>query len=75
MAVIFDVQVPAISKHLKNIYEEGELLKNTTISKMEIVVNRGFRGEVCEEIDYYNLDAIISVGYRVNSHRATQFRI
>ncbi|MDR0831010.1 MAG: virulence RhuM family protein [Prevotellaceae bacterium] len=75
MAALFDVQVPAISKHLKNIFEEGELDENTTVSKMEIVVNRGFRGEVVEMIDFYNLDAIISVGYRVNSAKATQFRI
>ncbi|BBD46378.1 RhuM protein [Petrimonas sp. IBARAKI] len=75
MASLFDVQVPAISKHLKNIYAEGELAENSTISKMETVVNRGFMGEVKERIDFYNLDAIISVGYRVNSAKATQFRI
>ena len=75
MATLFDVQVPAINKHIKNIFEEGELSENTTVSKMEIVVNRGFRGEVIEAIDFYNLDAIISVGYRVNSAKATQFRI
>jgi hypothetical protein len=75
MAMLFDVQVPAISKHIKNIYEEGELLENTTISKMETVVNRGFRGMVNEAVDFYNLDMIISVGYRVNSAKATQFRI
>lgn len=75
MASLFDVQVPAISKHLKNIYSEGELSEHTTISKMETVVNRGFMGEVKELIDFYNLDAIISVGYRVNSAKATQFRI
>ena len=74
MATLFDVNVPAISKHLKNIFESGELDENATVSKMEIVVNRGFRGEVTEEIDFYNLDAIISVGYRVNSTRATRFR-
>jgi hypothetical protein len=75
MAALFDVQVPAINKHLKNIFEEGELPENTTVSKMEIVVNRGFRGEVIEAVEFYNLDAIISVGYRVNSAKATQFRI
>jgi len=74
MAALFGVQVPAISKHLKNIYEEGELFENATISKLETVVNRGFRGEVNEVIDFYNLDAIISVGYRVNSVKATAFR-
>jgi len=74
MAALFGLQVPAISKHLKNIFEEGELDDNMTISKMETVVNRGFRGEVNEVIDFYNLDAIISVGYRVNSAKATAFR-
>ena len=75
MAELFGVKVPAISKHLKNIFEEGELEESTTISKMETVVNRGFRGEVSEMVDFYNLDAIISVGYRVNSAKATHFRI
>ena len=75
MAQLFGVGVPAISKHLKNIFEEGELSKDTTISKMEIVVNKGFRGEVPEEVDFYSLDAIIAVGYRVSSARATKFRI
>lgn len=74
MAQLFGVGVPAISKHLSNIYEEGELVKDTTISKMETVVNRGFRGEVSELVDFYNLDAIIAVGYRVSSLRATRFR-
>ena len=75
MAALFGVEVPAISKHLKNIYSEGELSESTTVSKMETVVSRGFRGEVNEMIDFYNLDAIIAVGYRVNSKQATQFRI
>jgi hypothetical protein len=74
MAQLFGVGVPAISKHLKNIYTEGELLPNATISKMETVVNRGIRGEVNEAIDFYSLDAIIAVGYRVNSLKATKFR-
>ena len=74
MAELFGVQVPAINKHLKNIFESGELQESTTVSKMEIVVNRGFRGEVMEETTFYNLDAIISVGYRVNSMQATRFR-
>lgn len=74
MATLFDVGVPAISKHLKNIFAEGELSPDTTISKMETVVNRGIRGQVNELIDFYSLDAIIAVGYRVNSRRATQFR-
>ena len=74
MAQLFGVGIPAISKHLKNIFEEGELEQFTTISKMETVVSRGFRGNVSEEIDFYNLDAIISVGYRINSSKATHFR-
>ncbi len=75
MAQLFGVGVPAVSKHLKNIYESGELEQNATISKMETVVNRGFRGDVNELVDFYSLDAIISVGYRVNSTKATHFRI
>jgi len=75
MAELFGVGVPAISKHLKKIYESEELEKNTTISKMETVINRGFKGELKEELEYYNLDAIISVGYRVNSIKATRFRM
>ncbi len=74
MAKLFDVQVPAINKHLKNIFEEGELHEDATISKMEIVQNEGGR-DVKRNIELYNLDAIISVGYRVNSAKATQFRI
>ncbi|MDY3954091.1 MAG: virulence RhuM family protein [Anaerovoracaceae bacterium] len=74
MAELFDVDVPAISKHLSNIYADGELLKDSTISKMEIVQQEGTR-HVKREQNFYNLDAIISVGYRVNSRRATQFRI
>ena len=74
MAELFDVNVPAISKHLQNIFEEGELEKNSTVSKMEIVQQEGVRS-VKRPMEFYNLDAIISVGYRVNSRRATQFRI
>lgn len=73
MSAMFDVGVPAINKHLNNIYEEGELLRESTISKMEIVQTEGER-EVKRQMEFYNLDAIISVGYRVNSVRATQFR-
>lgn len=74
MAELFDVDVPAISKHLSNIYADGELQKDSTISKMEIVQQEGTR-HVKRVQNFYNLDAIISVGYRVNSRRATQFRI
>ena len=74
MAQLFGVGVPAVSKHLKNIFEEGELSSEMVISKMETVINRGKRGEVNEFIDFYNLDAIIAVGYRVSSLKATRFR-
>ena len=74
MAQLFGVGVPAVSKHLGHIFEEGELDRNTTVSKMEIVVNRGFRGSVNEEVEFYSLDAIIAVGYRVSSLKATRFR-
>ena len=73
MAELFDVGVPAINKHLNNIFEEGELSREATISKMEIVQIEGTR-EVKRMTEFYSLDAIISVGYRVNSVRATQFR-
>jgi hypothetical protein len=74
MAELFDVNVPAISKHLNNIFEDGELQKEATVSKMETVQQEGSR-QVTRTRDFYNLDAIIAVGYRVNSKRATQFRI
>ena len=74
LADLFGTQVPAISKHLQNIYADGELLKTSTLSKMEIVQNESGRN-VKRLLDFYNLDAIISVGYRINSRRATQFRI
>ena len=70
MAQLFDVGVPAISKHLKNIFETGELVENSVISKMETTASDG-KNYITT---FYNLDAIISVGYRVNSTRATQFR-
>lgn len=74
MAELFGVNTQAISKHLFNIYEEGELLERETCSKMEQVQTEGGRS-VRRQFIFYNLDAIISVGYRVNSRRATQFRI
>lgn len=70
MAQLFDVGVPAISKHLKNIFDTGELVENSVISKMETTASDG----KTYNTTFYNLDAIISVGYRVNSTRATQFR-
>ena len=73
MAQLFDVYIPAISKHLKNIFDEGELRTDVTVSKMEIVHAEGER-EVKRETTFYSLDAIIAVGYRVSSPRATKFR-
>ena len=74
LAELFAVKVPAINKHLKNIFDSGELTREATVSKMEIVRAEGGR-EVAREVEFYNLDAIIAVGYRVNSYQATQFRI
>lgn len=74
MAELFGVKTPAINKHLNNIYNEGELDKNATVSILEIVQKEGNR-DILRKIAFYNLDAVISVGYRVNSSRATQFRI
>ena len=77
MAVLFDVQVPAINKHLKNIFDEGELDENVVVSKMEITTAHGAIANKTQKqnTNFYNLDTIISVGYRVNSSKATQFRI
>ncbi len=77
MAELFDVKVPAINKHLKNIFREGELDEKEVISKMEITTQHGalINKTQTKETSFYNLDAIISVGYRVNSAKATQFRI
>jgi len=74
IAQLFGVEVLAISKHLANVYEAGELEKETTISILETVQIEGKR-EVKRNVEFYNLDAIIAVGYRVNSKQATQFRI
>lgn len=74
MAELFGVEVPAINKHLSNIYETGELHKDATISILETVQQEGSR-MVKRKVEFYNLDTIIAVGYRVNSHQATQFRI
>jgi len=71
MAELFEVNIPAISKHLKNIFESGELDENSVISKMEITATDG----KIYNTKFYNLDAIIAVGYRVNSLKATKFRI
>ncbi len=74
IAKLFGVKKPAISKHLHNIYQNGELNKKLTVSILETVQKEGKR-QVNRKIEYYNLDAILSVGYRVNSNQATQFRI
>lgn len=73
MATLFDVGVNTVNYHLKEVYENGEIQPETTIRKFRIVQQEGSR-QVTREVDFYNLDAIISVGYRVNSIRATQFR-
>lgn len=74
MADLFGVGVPAVAKHLENIYQDAELQRDATISILEMVRQEGSRS-VSRKVMFYNLDAIISVGYRVNSRRATQFRI
>ena len=73
MAELFDVNVPTISRHLQNIFDEKELDKNATVSKNEIVQIEGER-TVKRNLEFYNLDAIIAVGYRINSKKATKFR-
>lgn len=77
MAELFGVNTPAISKHLKNVFSEGELSEQVVVSKMEITTQHGaIEGKTqSRAVNYYNLDAIIAIGYRVNSFRATQFRI
>jgi len=74
MAELFGVKTPAVSRHLKNIYASGELTPEATISKMETVQAEGQR-QIAREVDFYNLDAVIAVGYRVSSVKATHFRI
>ena len=74
IAQLFGTEIPAISKHIRNIFQSGELEREATVSKMEMVRQEGKR-TVKRRIDTYNLDMILSVGYRVNSKNATQFRI
>ncbi len=76
MSELFGVNIPAISKHLRNIFDEGELQEKVVVSKMEITTEHGaMEGKTqTKEVNFYNLDAIISVGYRVNSTKATRFR-
>ena len=75
MAELFQRNKSTISRHIKNVFEEGELQKEATVAKFATVVNRGIRGEVEDRIVFYNLDMIISVGYRVHSYRGVQFRM
>lgn len=74
IALLFDTDKSGISRHLANIFNSGELDKNSTVAKIATVQKEGGR-QVSRELDYHNLDTIISVGYRVNSQQATQFRI
>ena len=74
MAQLFGIDKSGISRHISNIYKTGELQQDTTVAKIATVVNRGIRGEVEELVDFYHLDMIIAVGYRVNSLKATKFR-
>ena len=74
MAELFDVTVPNVNMHLKKIYDEAELSRNSTIQEFLIVQKEGNR-EISRKVEFYNLDAIIAIGYRINSKRATQFRI
>ncbi|MGM9735670.1 MAG: virulence RhuM family protein [Candidatus Cryptobacteroides sp.] len=74
MAQLFGIDKSGISRHISNIFKEDELQQDTTVAKIATVVNRGIRGEVEEQVDFYNLDMIIAVGYRVSSPKATKFR-
>ena len=76
MAQLFGVGVPAVSKHLKNIFEEGELDKEVVVSKMEITTPHGAMDDKFQThtVEFYHLDAIIAIGYRINSAKATKFR-
>ena len=74
MAELFQVSVPTVNEHIRNLYDEGELQPTATIRKFRIVQTEGSR-QVSRDVDFYDIDVIISVGYRVKSHRGTQFRI
>lgn len=74
MSKLFEVSIPTVNEHLKSIYESGEIRQDSTIRNFRIVQKEGNR-EVSRDVEFYNLDAIISVGYKVNSKRAIQFRI
>ena len=74
MAELFGIDKSGISRHIANIFKDEELQQDTTVAKIATVVNRGIRGEVEELVDFYNLDMIISLGYRIKSVIATRFR-
>lgn len=74
MAQLFGIDKSGISRHIANIFKDEELQQDMTVAKIATVVNRGIRGEVEELVDFYNLDMIIAVGYRVSSPKATKFR-
>ena len=74
MAELFGIDKSGISRHIANIFKDEELQQDTTVAKIATVVNRGIRGEVEDLVDFYNLDMIIAVGYRVSSPKATKFR-
>ena len=75
MAELFQRNKSTISRHINNVFEQGELQQEATVAKFATVVNRGIRGEVEDQIAFYTLDMIISVGYRVHSYRGVQFRM
>ncbi len=77
MAMLFEVDKSSISRHLKNIFLEGELIEEVVVAKIATTTRHGAMADKMQQkdVNYYNLDAIIAVGYRVNSRRATQFRI
>ena len=74
MAELFGIDLSGVSRHISNIYDIGELERDTTLAKFATLVQSGFRGTISKEIEYYNLDVIIAVGYRINSVKATAFR-
>ncbi len=74
LSELFGVNIPSVSRHLKNIYTSGELIREATVSKIETVQTEGGR-QIARDVEFFNLDAVIAVGYRVNSLKATHFRI
>ena len=74
MAVLFEVTIPTITEHLSNLYSQGEMVKRSTIRNFRTVLQKEGSREVVRNVDFYSLDAIVAVGFRVNSARAIQFR-